>query len=90
MEGEEWLATNPFAALFPSLEVARAYQASVAREEGEEEVEVVVLQSEEVVAKVAGSPLCDDNVGRTQQLNNIIEEVGLARLGYCLGAARGC
>jgi len=80
MEGEEGLATNPFTALFPSLEVARVYKASVAREEAEEEVEVVVIQSEEVVAKVADSPLCDDNVGRTQQLNNIIEEVFLVTL----------
>jgi len=75
------LEGNPFASLFPTLEVAVAYRESQAKLEQEKPTELMVIETEEqLLPKDAISPICDENVKQTQDLNNIIEEVFLVTL----------
>ena len=75
------LEGNPFASLFPTLEVAIAYRESQAKLEQENPSELMVIETEEqILPKDSISPICDENVKQTQDLNNIIEEVFLVTL----------
>ena len=75
------LEGNPFASLFPTLEVAVAYRESQARLEHENSTELMMIKTEEqLLPKETISPLSDENVKLTQDLNSIIEEVFLVTL----------
>ena len=75
------LEGNPFASLFPTLEVAVAYRESQARLEQENPTELMVIETEEqLLPKDAISPISDENVKLTQDLNSVIEEVFLVTL----------
>ena len=75
------LEGNPFASLFPTLEVAVAYRESQAKLEQENPTELMVIETEEqLLPKETISPISDENVKLTQDLNNAIEEVFLVTL----------
>ena len=75
------LEGNPFASLFPSMEVAVAYRESQARLEREAPSELMVIKTEEqILPKDTISPISDAKVKHTQDLNSIIEEVFLVTL----------
>ena len=75
------LEGNPFASLFPSMEVAVAYRESQARLEREAPSELMVIETEEqILPKDTISPTSDAKVKHTQDLNSIIEEVFLVTL----------
>ena len=75
------LEGNPFASLFPSMEVAVAYRESQARLEREAPSELMVIKTEEqILPKDTSSPISDAKVKPTQDLNSIIEEVFLVTL----------
>ena len=75
------LEGNPFASLFPSMEVAVAYRESQARLEKEAPTELMVIETEEqILPKDKISPISDAKVKHTQDLNSIIEEVFLVTL----------
>ena len=65
------MGSNPFALLFPSLEVAVSYQKSVAREE--------VMEVEEVCLEKP-SGMSDELAKDIQELNGVIEEIFLVTL----------
>ena len=78
---EEDLEGNPFASLFPSMEVAVAYRESQARLEREAPTELMVIETkEQILPKDTISPTSDAKVKHTQDLNSIIEEVFLVTL----------
>jgi ubiquitin conjugation factor E4 A len=70
------LAANPFASLFPTVEVAHAYCSSGGSQAASAATEVVIR------ADVANSKeaLTDDKVTEIQELNGVIEEVFLVTL----------
>ena len=75
------LEGNPFASLFPSMEVAVAYRESQARLEREAPSELMVIETEEqILPKDTISSISDAKVKHTQDLNSIIEEVFLVTL----------
>ena len=75
------LEGNPFASLFPSMEVAVAYRESQARLERGGPSELMVIETEEqILPKDTISPISDAKVKHTQDLNSIIEEVFLVTL----------
>ena len=75
------LEGNPFASLFPSMEVAVAYRESRARLEREDPSELMVIETEEqILSKDTISSISDAKVKHTQDLNSIIEEVFLVTL----------
>ena len=75
------LEGNPFASLFPSMEVAVAYRESQARLEREAPTELMVIETkEQILPKDTISPTSDAKVKHTQDLNSIIEEVFLVTL----------
>ena len=75
------LEGNPFATLFPTIEVAVAYRESQVRLEEANTTELMVIETEQqLLPKDSISPISDENVKQTQDLNNIIEEVFLVTL----------
>ena len=73
------LSSNPFAALFPNISVAKCYVESLATTMPVEEVDTDSIEMELDVAGPVELPK-DDEVKEVQELNNIIEEIFLVTL----------
>jgi hypothetical protein len=73
------LSSNPFAALFPNIAVAKCYVESLDTTMPVEEVDTDSIEMELDVAGPVELPK-DDEVKEVQELNNIIEEIFLVTL----------